>query len=105
MNNRDLANAQPFGEVLGAPIEPGNTVDLGRRSAFAQLGGKSPLGVNSSTRAALASCERPNARAAPSDPATASAGMLYAAVASEPITESSYGLQRPHAKRAVDLFP
>src|SRR5215211_8606613 len=49
MNNRDLASAQPFGEVLGTPIEPGNTVDLGRCSAFAQQGGKSHLGVNTST--------------------------------------------------------
>src|SRR5215211_1618007 len=49
MNNRDLASAQPFGEVLGTPIEPGNTVDLGRCSAFTQQGGKSHLGVNTST--------------------------------------------------------
>src|SRR5215207_7773446 len=105
MNNRDLASAQPFGEVLGTPIEPGNTVDLGRCSAFAQQGGKSHLGVNTSTHAALSSCERRNARAAPSYPATASVGILDAAVASQPVTESSYGLQRPYAKRAVDLFP
>ena len=31
--------------------------------------------------------------------------MLYAAVASEAVSESSYRLQRPYAKRTVDLFP
>src|SRR4029453_3249074 len=34
-----------------------------------------------------------------------SVGKLYATVATEPVTDSSYRLQRPYAKRAVDLFP
>jgi hypothetical protein len=35
VDDRDLARVQPFGEVLGAPIQPGNTAGLGRCSAFA----------------------------------------------------------------------
>jgi hypothetical protein len=31
--------------------------------------------------------------------------MLDAAVAAQPVTESSYRLQRPYTKRAIDLFP
>jgi hypothetical protein len=55
MNDRDLTGAQPFGEVLGTPIEPGDTANLGRCTAFAEQGGKSHLGVHTPTRAREAS--------------------------------------------------
>ena len=72
-------------------IEPGNTVDLGSCSTFAQQGGRMssilPPVVGGS----------PNRQVAGRWPSSA------AAVASEPVTQSAYGLQRPYAERAVDL--
>jgi hypothetical protein len=35
MNDGYLTRPQPFGEVLGTPIQPGNTARLGRCSTFA----------------------------------------------------------------------
>ena len=51
MDDGDLARPEPLGEVLGTPIKPRHTADLGRCSAFAQQGGKSHVAVHPPTRA------------------------------------------------------
>ena len=91
---------EPFGEVLGTPIKPRHTADLGGCSAFAQQGGKSHVAVHPPTRATWVlkyqRMEKTHWR---------QAAASSAAVAAQPVTHPANSLQRPYAERPIDLFP
>jgi hypothetical protein len=98
MDDGNLAGPQPLGEVLGTPIKARHTADLGRCSAFAQQRGKSHVAVHPPTRAAwVFKYQR-------MEKLTGEGGASTAAVAAQPVTHPTYGLQRPHAERPIDLF-